>query len=70
MRLVHWTTTAVGSVPTKIDYSDFRAVAGVQMPFQWTRTWTNNQVTMQMKDIRPNVPIDAARFGRPDPAGK
>ncbi len=70
VRLVHWTTTAVGSVPTKIDYSDFRAVAGVQMPFQWTRTWTNNQVTMQMKDIRPNVPIDAARFGRPDPTGK
>jgi len=70
VRLVHWTTTAVGSVPTKIDYSDFRAVAGVQMPFQWTRTWTNNQVTMQLKDIRPNVPVDAARFGRPDPAGK
>jgi len=34
VRLVHWTTTAVGSVPTKIDYTDYRTGAGVQMPFQ------------------------------------
>jgi outer membrane lipoprotein-sorting protein len=70
VRLVHWTTTAVGSVPTKIDYSDFRTVAGIQMPFQWTRTWTNNQVVIQLKDVRPNVAIDAARFSRPDPSVK
>ena len=69
-RLVHWTTTAVGSVPTKIDYADYRTVAGVQMPFQLTRTWTNNQVVIQFKDVRPNVPIDAARFARPDPGGE
>ena len=65
VRLVHWRPTAVGAVPTKIDYSDYRAVGGIQMPFQWTRTWTNNQVVIQMKEIRPNVAIDAARFGRP-----
>jgi photosynthetic reaction center cytochrome c subunit len=70
VRLVHWTTTAVGSVPTKIDYADFRAVQGIQLPFQWTRTWTNNQVTIQLQDVRPNVPIDASRFARPDPAAK
>lgn len=66
VRLIHWTSTAVGSVPTRIDYSDFRAVAGVQMPFQWTRTWTNNQVMIQLKEVRPNVAIDAARFSRPE----
>jgi outer membrane lipoprotein-sorting protein len=65
VRLVHWRPTAVGAVPTKIDYSDYRAVGGIQVPFQWTRTWTNNQVVIQMKEIRPNVAIDAARFGRP-----
>ncbi len=40
------------------------------MPFQWTRTWTNNQVVIQLKEVRPNVPIDAARFARPDPNTK
>jgi outer membrane lipoprotein-sorting protein len=70
VRLVHWTVTAVGAVPTKIDYSDFRTVVGIQMPFQWTRTWTNNQVVMQLKDVRPNVAIDAARFARPDANAK
>lgn len=65
VRLVHWRPTAVGAIPTKIDYSDYRAVGGIQVPFQWTRTWTNNQVVIQMKEIRPNVAIDAARFGRP-----
>jgi outer membrane lipoprotein-sorting protein len=65
MRLMHWTTTAVGSIPTKVDFTDYREVAGVQMPFQWTKTWTNNQVVIQLKDVRPNVPIDASRFAKP-----
>jgi outer membrane lipoprotein-sorting protein len=70
VRLMHWTTTSVGAVPTRIDFSDFRTVAGIQMPFQWTRTWTNNQVVIQLKEVRPNVAIDAARFGRPEPNAK
>ena len=70
LRLVHWTVTSVGAVPTKVDYSDYRPVQGIQLPFQWTRTWTNNQVTIELKDVRPNVAIDASRFGRPDPNAK
>ncbi len=65
LRLVHWRPTAVGAVPTRVDYADYRAVAGVQVPFQWTRTWTNNQVVIQLTEIRANAPIDAARFARP-----
>lgn len=65
VRLMHWTRTAVGFVPTRVDYTDYREVAGVQMPFQWTKTWTNNQIVIQLKDIRPNVAIDATRFAKP-----
>jgi hypothetical protein len=65
VRLVHWRPTAVGAVPTRIDYADYRTVGGVRMPFQWTRTWTNNQVVIQLNQIRLNVPIEEARFGRP-----
>jgi hypothetical protein len=69
VRLVHWRPTAVGPVPTKIDYADYRVVGGVRMPFQTTKTWTNNQVVVQLNEIKPNVPIEATRFGRPGSNG-
>src|SRR5262245_26848226 len=33
VRTLRWNRTAVGTVPTQIDYSDYRDVAGVKMPF-------------------------------------
>ncbi|MSO83047.1 MAG: photosynthetic reaction center cytochrome c subunit [Acidobacteria bacterium] len=65
VRLVRWTDTAAGPVPVQIDYADYRDVAGVKMPFHWVVTWTNGQSTIQLNDMRPNVPIDNARFARP-----
>ena len=66
VRLVRWTQTGAGPVPVQIDYSDYREVAGVKIPFHWLTTWTNGQTTVQLKDVRPNVAIDDARFARPD----
>jgi hypothetical protein len=65
-RLTRWTETGAGPVPIQIDYSDYREVAGVKMPFHWIVTWTNGQSTIQLSDVRPNVPIADARFARPD----
>ena len=65
VRLVRWADTAVGPVPTQYDYSDYREVGGVRRPFQWVKTWTNNKATFKLKDVRPNVAIEPARFGRP-----
>jgi len=67
VRLVRWNKTAVGTVPTQIDYADYREVAGVKMPFRTTVTWTDGQNTFSLKDVRPNVPIDPAKFSRPAP---
>jgi hypothetical protein len=61
----HW---GAGPVPVQIDYSDYRDVAGVQMPFHQVVTWTNGRSVMDLSEIRANVPIDDARFGRPEPA--
>jgi outer membrane lipoprotein-sorting protein len=66
VRLVRWTETAAGPVPVQIDYSDYREVAGVKFPFTWTTTWTNGQSFIKLKDVRANVPIDDARFARPN----
>jgi hypothetical protein len=67
VRLVRWNRTAVGTVPTQIDYADYREVAGVKVPFRSIVTWTDGQNTIELSEVRPNVSIDAARFARPAP---
>ncbi len=70
VRVLRFVDTAVGRVPTQIDYEDYREVAGVKIPFKWTVTWTNGQGTTTLKEVQPNVAIDASRFARPAPAPK
>jgi hypothetical protein len=67
VRIVRWNRTAVGIVPTQIEFSDYRDVSGVKMPHHLVLTWTDGQNTYNFKQIRPNVAIDAARFNRPAP---
>ena len=67
VRLVRYTETAVGFNPTEVDYSDYREVSGIKMPFHWTVTWTDGQSTIELSDVQANAPIDAARFGKPSP---
>ena len=55
----------VGRLPTQVDYADYREVAGVKLPFRWTVTWLDGRDTVELKDVRPNVAVDAGRFGRP-----
>ncbi|NOT26710.1 MAG: photosynthetic reaction center cytochrome c subunit [Acidobacteria bacterium] len=68
VRLVRWTLTPVGFVPTQIDYSDFREVAGVKIPFRRKVSQTYMQMTVELSDVQPNARIDAARFAKPAPA--
>ncbi|MBI4886087.1 MAG: photosynthetic reaction center cytochrome c subunit [Acidobacteria bacterium] len=67
VRLIRWSDTAVGPVPTQFDFSDYREVGGVRRPFHWVKAWTNNQVVFVLKDVRTNAPIEASRFARPAP---
>jgi hypothetical protein len=67
-RWVRWNATPVGPVPTQIDYSDYRDVAGVRMPFAWTVSQTYMQMTIKLTAIQPNVAVDAARFAKPAPS--
>ena len=64
-RVVRYSKTVVGAVPTQIDYSDYREVAGVKMPFQWRLTWTDGQSIYKLDEVQPNVTIDPAKFARP-----
>jgi hypothetical protein len=64
-RVVRYSKTIVGPVPVQIDYSDYREVAGVKMPFQWRLTWTDGQSMYTLNDVQPNLAIDAAKFAKP-----
>lgn len=70
VRMVHYSESPVGRTPTQIDYDDYREVAGVQLPFHWTVTWTDGQTSTELTEVQPNVAIDNARFVRPAPAAQ
>jgi hypothetical protein len=67
VRLVRWNRTAIGTVPMQFDYSDYREVAGVKMPFHTVLTWTDGRNITALTEVMPNARIEAARFGRPAP---
>jgi hypothetical protein len=64
-RLVRFDESPVGRIVTQIDYSDYRDVAGVKIPFRWTVIWLDGRSTFELTEVQPNAPIDAARFARP-----
>lgn len=65
LRQVRYTNTIVGTIPQQIDYSDYRDVNGVKMPFHWVVTWTDGQSTFELTDVQPNVSIDETRLTKP-----
>ena len=67
VRQVHFVDTAVGVIPTQVDYSDYRTVAGVKVPFRRVVTWTDGRSTIELSQVQPNARIDAAQFAKPAP---
>lgn len=65
VRSVRYTNSPVGRIPTRFDYSDYRDVDGVKMPFKWTVTWLDGRESFELTDVQPNVVIDAAKFAKP-----
>ena len=54
-----------GSLTETVDYSDYKPVAGVMMPFTIKRTNWNTLDTLTVVDVKPGAQIDDARFARP-----
>jgi hypothetical protein len=62
VRQARFIDTMVGFVPLQVDYSDYRAVSGVKMPFKWTVTWVDGQSTTELTDVQANAAVPAAKF--------
>ena len=67
VRIMRWNRTAAGTTPTQIDFSDYREVSGVKVPFQTIVTWTDGKDTIVLSEVSANAAIDANRFVRPAP---
>jgi hypothetical protein len=67
-RLVRSTGSPVGRLPVQTDFSDFRDVAGVKLPFKWTTTWLDGRANYEASEVEANVAVPAGRFARPAPA--
>ena len=65
LRMVYFTQTALGRLPQQTDYSNYRQVDGVKVPFQWMISWPEQQSTVQVTQVQQNVPINDSRFAIP-----
>jgi photosynthetic reaction center cytochrome c subunit len=67
LRLVRYGDTTLGLLPTQIDYTDYRDVNGVKVPYRWTLARPSGRFTIQVKELKQNVPVDDAKFVKPNP---
>jgi photosynthetic reaction center cytochrome c subunit len=67
VRLRRYAASLAGRLPTQFDFSDYREVSGVKMPFKWTMTWLDGRENVELSEVHTNVPMDQATFGKPAP---
>ena len=65
VRLVRYGDTALGLLPTQIDYADYRETDGVKVPYRWTLARPSGRFTIQITELKQNVPVDDAKFLKP-----
>ena len=68
LRLVRFGETPFGRLPTQIDYADYREAGGVKIPYRWTLSRPGGRFTIQISDVKENVPVDDAKFAKPPAA--
>jgi hypothetical protein len=65
VRMVRYSKSPVGRIPTQVDYADYRDVNGIKFPFQYTFSWLDGRDAFKINDVKVNVPIDPAVFQKP-----
>jgi hypothetical protein len=65
LRLIRYAETPLGRNPTQIDYADFRVADGVKIPYKWTLMRPGGSFTIQIEQVRQNIPVDEKLFVMP-----
>jgi hypothetical protein len=63
--MIRYANSTIGRVPTQIDYSDYRPVGGVMMPYKFTYAWVSGREDYVISEITPNAPVDDSKFNQP-----
>jgi hypothetical protein len=67
LRLIRYSETPLGRLPTQIDCSDYREADSVKLPYRWSLARPGNRFTIQVDELHQNVPVDDAKFAPPPP---
>jgi photosynthetic reaction center cytochrome c subunit len=65
VRLVRYGETPLGRLPTQIDFADYRDAGGVKIPFRWTMARPGGRFTIQLSEVKENVPVEDSKFAKP-----
>lgn len=66
LRELRYSRSPIGRIPTQIDYSDYRDLNGIKIPYRLTFAWLDGRDSIEIKDVQVNVPIPDAKFGTPE----
>ena len=70
LRELRYGASPIGRVPTQIDFADYRDVDGIKLPFRITYAWLDGRDSIELSEIKTNIPVDEAKFGKPAPLKK
>ncbi len=71
LRVVHFTPTPVGHLPDQTDFSDYREVNGIKVPFHVVISSTEGATTETFTHVTLNTPIEDSKFAMPhNPPGQ
>ena len=70
LRELRMGNSPIGRIPTQVDFADYRDVNGIKLPFRMTFAWLDGRDSIVLNEIRTNVPVDEAKFGKPAPMKK
>lgn len=65
LREVRYGNSPIGRIPTQIDYSDYRDVGGIKMPFRLVFAWLDGRDSIQLDKVQVNATIDPSKFSKP-----
>jgi hypothetical protein len=66
--MMRYVESPVGPLVTQWDYENYKDVNGFKMPFKVTHTWLDGREIIELTQVRPNAPVEAARFNKPSAA--
>ncbi len=67
LRMIRYTETPLGRNPSQVDFADYRDADGVKIPYRWTLARPGQRFTIQVTEVKQNVPVDDAKFAMPAP---